>query len=650
MLVINGVVYHQGTAQNYFVLTKDGKAEIRSGNEPLQGNEWQATSMFQLLVKDGKNVNTTPDHSTGNRAPRTAIGIKADGNVVLFVVDADETVVGSTDIQLVVPDVISFKSDELSLGFSETTSLGLVVKYKNLDINYSASDFIWKQSDEKMGTFNTDGTYTTNDGLTVSGTVSVEYIGDSSISASLNMIVGKLPVVIWDFEDVTETGGETGEIKVVPAEEYYTIDQKDVDGKWSSLFYTSNYNRGGVQSAEIVSIDDDEPVRMGTHSLKLNYDFRNCGAVTEGALIGTTDAFTVPGAPTAIGVWVYAPEGTGVLWDGDGTTAGLWLRGYYKDSTGSTCQYDFTFEPKSFGSDKSAWPDEYPGIWWEGWHYCEAKLNGNAPYSILPGMTFRLMFVHATKMGEKTAGSIYFDNFQFVYGTNVDDVDSPYVNEMLINYGDNQQMKLTDGVTVPTNKMGFYIDYADIVNKYTSGVDASTTRMYIDGINVNDNEYYNTHTDHDGRNYVYGVTLKNGWHTLTAYAKDNAGNELKETRRFYVDGSDDLSELPTVELICGETAAMLGGHMNLCLNVSNPSQVDAYSVGVKIDSNFTDYTVTFADGYTGTWKYNKLTKVIQYVRSAGQLAIGSYYIYKGNGIVANWTTQQFDENGYWVND
>lgn len=498
MLVINGVVYHQGTPQNYFVLTKDGKAEIRSGNEPLQGNEWQATSTFQLLVKDGKNVNTTPDHSTGNRAPRTAIGIKADGNVVLFVVDgrqaprsvgmtayelaeamislgcvtavncdgggtstfvseregsgklavqnvpsdgterptlgtlmvvskakpsgvfdhavitpnneyytqgstvsfsaigadnsgasaelpdglvwrlkdscadmgtvdsetgvfvgkngvtgtvtvelvdADETVVGSTDIQLVVPDSISFKSDELSLGFSETTSLGLVVKYKNLDINYSASDFIWKQSDEKMGTFNTDGTYTTNDGLTVSGTVSVEYIGDSSISASLNMIVGKLPVVIWDFEDVTETDGETGEIKVVPAEEYYTIDQKDVDGKWSSLFYTSNYNRGGVQSAEIVSIDDDKPVRMGTHSLKLNYDFRNCGVVTEGALIGTTDAFTVPGAPTAIGVWVYAPEGIGVLWDGDGTTAGLWLRGYYKDSTSSTCQYDFTFEP-----------------------------------------------------------------------------------------------------------------------------------------------------------------------------------------------------------------------------------------------------------------------------------------------------------------
>ena len=43
------------------------------------------------------------------------------------------------------------------------------------------------------------------------------------------------------------------------------------------------------------------------------------------------------------------------------------------------------------------------------------------------------------------------------------------------------------------------------------------------------------------------------------------------------------------------------------------------------------------------------TKYI-YVRSTGQLAVGSYYVYNGNGIVSNWTTQQFDENGYWINN
>ena len=762
MLVINGVVYHQGTAQAYFVLTKDGKAEIRSGNEPLQGNEWQATSTFQFLVQNGKSLYTTPDHANGSRAPRTAIGIKADGSVVLFVVDGrqapssvgmsayelaqtmidlgcvtavncdgggtstfvseragtgtlkiqnnpsdgaerptlgtlmvvskakstgifdhaallpnndlytpgstvqfsaigsdssgskvavpetatwrlsedsaalgtidaanglfvaakgatgnvtvelvyEDEVVGSTSIQLVHPDLLAFNSDEMSLGFSVTNKLGLVVKYKNQDVNYNSSDFTWSQSDDRLGTFNDDGTYTTNDSLTLSGTITVTYIADTTLSATMNMIVGKLPTVIWDFEDVTTVDEGTGETIIIPAEEYYTIDQKDEAGNNTGLLYTSNYNRGGVQSAEIVSIDDNEPVRMGSHSLKLNYDFRNCGAVTEGALIGTSDAFSIPGSPTAIGVWVYAPEGTGIIWGGEGTTAGLWLRGYYKDSTGSTCQYDFTFEPKVFGADESTWPDEYPGIWWEGWHYCEAKLNGNAPYSILPGMTFRLMYVYSTQMGEKSAGSIYFDNFQFVYGTNVDDTDAPYVNVISAQYN-GEQKDIEEGTTIPSNSMGFYFNCIDVENKYTSGVDAATTRIYIDGVNVIGDEYYNTYVDPDGGCYVYNVTLKNGRHSITVSGKDNAGNEFEETRSFIVDGSSDLSDIPDVSFSCAETAAMLGGKMNISLCTTDASDVKSYSFGVKIDRNFPDFTVTFADGYEGTYSYNKLTKLIQ---------------------------------------
>ena len=762
-LVINGIVHHQGTSQASFVLTNDRKAEIRGGSEPLRGNEWQATSTFQILVQNGVNVYTTPDHATGGRAPRTAIGVKADGSVIMFVVDgrqapysvgmtgyelaqtmidlgcvnavncdgggtstfvseragsgelkvrnspsdgverptlgslmvvskakptgvfdhailspnsdlytpassiqftangADSSgapvaipenvtwrlsessaamgaidaatglftgsgtvvgtlgvellhegeVVGITSVKLVHPDKLTFKSDEMSLGFSETCELGLSAKYENVDVHYAPSDLRWSQSDETMGIFNADGTYTTNDGKTVSGTINVTYAADPAITAALTMIVGKLPTIVWDFEDVTTVDETTGETRVIPAEEYYTIDKKDENGNQIGLLTTSNYNRGGVQSAEIVSIDDDEPVRMGSHALKLNYDFRNCGAVTEGALVGTTEEFSIPGAPTALGVWVYAPEGTGIKWNGDGTVSGLWLRGYYKDSTGgSTCQYDFTFEPKLFGPDESTWPDEYPGIWWEGWRYCEAKLNGNAPYSILPGMTFRLMFVHATKMGERTAGAIYFDNFQFVYGTNVDDTDAPYVNQMKAYYG-TEELDITDGVTVPTNSLGFLIDYMDVDNKYTSGIDTTTTRMYIDGINVNDDAYYNTYTDNDGRNYVYGVTLKNGWHTITAYAKDKAGNELRETRRFLIKGDEDLSAVPDVSVDCAETAAMLGGKMNLTLKASDAAEVIGYKLGLKVDKNFTNYTVTFADGYEGTYRYNKLTGVIQ---------------------------------------
>lgn len=47
-----------------------------------------------------------------------------------------------------------------------------------------------------------------------------------------------------------------------------------------------NYGRGGNESTEVVDIASGEPVRFGNHSLKLNYDFSQCGAVTEGACVG----------------------------------------------------------------------------------------------------------------------------------------------------------------------------------------------------------------------------------------------------------------------------------------------------------------------------------------------------------------------------
>ena len=66
-------------------------------------------------------------------------------------------------------------------------------------------------------------------------------------------------------------------------------------------------------SAEIVDIDTGE-VRMGKNALKLSYDFTNSANTTRGAYFGTKDNYEIPGSPTAIGVWVYAPEGIDNFW------------------------------------------------------------------------------------------------------------------------------------------------------------------------------------------------------------------------------------------------------------------------------------------------------------------------------------------------
>lgn len=743
MLVINGKVYHDDTSYsgNYLVIGKDGKASIRPGSQPLDGSEWQAVSALSYIVKDGVNQYPQEDHSIGGRAPRTVLGLKADGTLVMMVNDGRQqpisagmskyelaemmlelgctdvlncdgggsttfitkregsdratvknspsdgterptltglmlvstakpsgefdhaallpsnelytpgtqvqftasgvdsggyvvdlpsdvtyalapeceglgvldgptglfqagedaeglvtvqllrngAVVGSSTIELVKPDDIHFSTSEISLGFHATTDFNIVVKSKGRDVNYKAGDLIWTLSDPRMGTF--DGNlFTSSEGESITGSVTVASKFDPTLTATIQLIVGKLPTLVMDFEDYTDPN--TGE--VIPAKEYYTIGSSASDG---SRFYTSNYRRGGKQSAEIVSIDDEEPVRFGSHALKLNYDFTNCGSVTEGACFGTSSQMDIPGMPTAIGVWVYAPEGVGIQWQGDGSTAGFWLRGYVSDGNGGNQAYDFTFEPKSFGSDQSKWPDEYPGIWWEGWRYLEADLTRfTGPFSIKPGMTFRLMYVYGTKMGTKTAGSLYLDNLQFVYGANVDDVDNPVISSMSAN---NQEF--ADGDVITSSTVNFISRQYDVYNNYTSGLD--TVRMYIDGINTNDNDAYDFRADATcSEAYLSNVTLTNGQHSLTVTVRDKAGNETSQTAYFTVDAPEGDSTAVTVSP--DQAAAVLGQEIRLELR---GDQIRELSAALKLSKLFPEYTVEFSEGYAGSYAYKSFT-------------------------------------------
>ena len=746
MLVINGKVYYEDTnySGNYLVFDREGNVSIRPGSQPLDGSEWQAISGWGYVVKDGVSSFPDEDHSVGSRAPRTCIGIKADGSLVMMVNDGRQApitagmsmnevatmmislgcvdvigcdgggsstfiskregsdkatlknspsdgierptltglmlvstakpsgefdhaaispsneiytpgteiqfsangvdsggcvvdmpeglsyalseesaalgsidaktglfkagsgegivtvqmmkgkdVVGSAEIEIAKPDAIYFGTDEMSLGFSASTEFNLFVRNKNRDINYKVGDLLWSMSNEKLGTFE-GNTFTSSDGDSLSGVITVTSAFDSSITASINLIVGKLPTLVMDFEDYTDP--DTGE--VIPAKEYYTIGKNASDGR----FYTSNYNRGGVQSAEIVSIDDDEPVRFGSHALKLNYDFTNCGAVTEGACFGSSEGMAIPGMPTAIGVWVYAPEGVGIQWQGDGTDAGFWLRGYVADGSGGNQAYDFTFEPKAFGENPDAWPDEYPGVWWEGWRYLEADLTKlTGPFQIKPGMTFRLMYVYGTKMGTKSAGSLYFDNLQFVYGANIDDTDNPIINSIRAN-----EVELLDDAVIETNDVTFETDVYDVVNKYTTGID--TVRMYIDGINTFENENYNFKADPDGsKAYLYNVKLSAGEHSLTVTVRDKGGNETSATRYFTVKSAEAVKPIVSVSAV--EESAILNKTLDVVIRATDAGLKSA-NVSLELSKLFPDYTVSFGEKFEGTSTYKSFTRTL----------------------------------------
>lgn len=526
-----------------------------------------------------------------------------EGVVEVELVRGDE-VVGATSIEVAKPDQILFASDEVSLGFEEQTDFGLQLKNEGRDINFKEGDVIWTMTDSRLGTF-AGNQFTSSDGETLNGDVTATSRFDGGVSGTLHVIVGLLPTLVWDFEDrVDEATGEK-----TPASDYY-VGSADAPG----ILTHSNYGRGGKESVEIVSIDDDEPVRFGSHALKLNFDFTECGEVTEGACVGTTESMAIPGTPTGIGVWVYAPEGVGVEWQGPGTQAGFWLRGYVRDAAGNNMPYDFTLEPKSCTGDQR------PGIYWEGWQYLEADLTSmKAPFSVQPGMTFRLMYVAGTQMGTKTAGSLYFDNLQFVYGTNIDDVDEPVIESIMAN-GE----LLEDGAVLADNTVTFDAMFHDVENKYTSGIDGDTIRMHIDGVNVADNERFSYVVDPDAtRSHVYDVKLPNGSHALTVSLRDEFGNETSRTVRFTVEG-EGIAGAPDMAVAPREDAAVLGESVTLDLTASNAAGLSEATASLKLGRQFGDCQVTFAPGFEGTATYKKLTGVlsIEARRTSGEQDAG----------------------------
>lgn len=98
VLVWNGVVYSDerksdgnSTAQTFLSITRDGEASLHSASEPIPEDAWTAISAnFGWIIKDGVNKHKSVDH-TNNAAPRSIIGIKEDGSLLLFQVDGRQS-------------------------------------------------------------------------------------------------------------------------------------------------------------------------------------------------------------------------------------------------------------------------------------------------------------------------------------------------------------------------------------------------------------------------------------------------------------------------------------------------------------------------------------------------------------------------------
>lgn len=561
-----------------------------------------------------------------------AEAIPSAGTDVTVELVYQDKVVGSSTIELRNPDSLSFSSSAVTLAFGERTDLGLTALWQQREVHLRDSgDLEWTISagrksdgspslDEEgnplyAGAMDGNIFVADEEATDTTSTVTVKSAANPSLTASVEVSVGQMPTVVWDFEDVYDE--ETG--TTIPAEEYYDTENGN------SAFSASNAGAGAITSSCVVSSEDGYPVRMGSHSLRVDYDFTNVSK-TDGAYFGPTYEMIIPGKPTAIGVWMYTPA----------NTRNLWLRGYlygynynedgevaYVQNEDGSYSLDNTYRQQSdqpavvnFTAQSQVEADAlgipyYSDYYPEGWHYYEAPIatysTANGVTTLTPiagdfyvlylGQALRLMVVPGINMGVNENGKgdksyVYFDDFQFVYGSQTNDVNAPEITYAYIAnpQGDIENTTLEDGVTINSSMFQVHAQYVDYTDRFDTGVIPENVHIYIDGNQLEYGSRTGTQdaegnaTQSEGNVQSVDYYVPNGSHVVTIEVGDYAGNYTTQSYTVNVQGA---SEFETVSLVPAEGAVpLLNSDYGLELYASDMSKVESVVFELTLRSEF----------------------------------------------------------------
>lgn len=371
-----------------------------------------------FTVSDASMGTVTATDLSGSSASAVFTSSGKTGDVTVNLVSGGQTV-GSAVLHIQNPDKLAFASDEVNLNYKDVSDLGFKATYQTETVHLQDNDIQWSISDPGAGSFS-GNLFTVTDNVKYSGSPTVTAVrGDLTASVTVN--IGMEPTMIidggdadpWDYSTIGTTVDET------------------FSGIASNAVAVGHYalvGRGGVVKGSVVSDTDEayaDIVRFGHKAVKLEYDWTNING-TDGACLGLGDNLAIDGSPTALGVWVYIPEGVPVPW----------LRAQIATSTDGGNSWTNAYINFSNGSAGAG-----EGLK-SGWQYLEADLTSyaGAKIRVNSGMLFRAMVTTGgigwyTTDGVKLdkselKGYILLDNLCVVYGANNQDVTAPVVSSI----------------------------------------------------------------------------------------------------------------------------------------------------------------------------------------------------------------------------
>lgn len=481
-------------------------------------------------------------------------------------------------------------------------------------------------------------TFVADSDTSLRATVQVALIQNPNITGHVDVVVGMEPYVIMDFED------HVGDEGTVSATDYWTCHVGKSNGAGGNGYLTPEEVRAdriwirdtsgkGVEFLNdgnlVVSADEDENVRFGQYAFKIGFNFggeRNLANPMSADFGFSGDMLLNTLQPTKLGLWINVPSS----FDGDKTQLKAILKGGASTESGpltstahmainedgSTSYFDGQlvgttsyFQYKSYdangvvsGTTLSDWAGK-------GWTWVEADISTlQMPVDMCRAYAIRITSPQNCKKG---SGYIYIDNFQFIYGTNTNDVTRP-VLESITETGSGTVLAGDSSTVLSSGNLTFSAVYSDseLTDKYATGIDQSGIRVLLDGTDYTEQLEIN-----EGSLYLKGVNLRNGSHTLSIRLKDFYGNVTEETRTFRVE--DVQGKRSAIDVLPQPEAPEIGKEYALSIvnNTGEPVTSAEITVDFSTMGNAAKYlekaTVEDSDEYeltlTKTDKQAKIT-------------------------------------------
>ncbi len=552
----------------------------------------------------GINVSVAGTSSTGNAADvpegityevvngTYAGGVFTAGNAI-----GDATItamyngkdVGTVTINVVNPDTISFAQPNMTVPYGKTVPFGIVATKGIHAVKVKESDFTITLSNPAMGAI--DGfsfTACTEEKGIANGTMTAVLNNNTTVTATASITFGKGSEVIMDFEN-----GSLGNLTIGTGYPQYGP--------------TGGNGQNECGKIEIVTSETGK-VHNGNYALAVESDFTQLYETGYHLLNLKNLNLTIPAKAQAVGAWLYIPEIEEL------TTT--WVRFCGTDASGTAVNLNFWANGMMYGTED------------EGWKYFNMDVSG-----VATDLTITHMQIYVSDRDQKATGmyfkdqasvnsrfTFYLDNITVDYSSAVDDREAPVLDSIKYTEVGMAEGAVLDSNTVTSNLLSFFASVKDFEKENATGLDASTAKAYIDGVEV-------------GNTYVAGVIsvsdvlLSDGVHTVSFEICDNMGNKTVRHRQITVNAGSDMTKLSLVPANPDATKILIGSLYWMNLNTTNVDEIETASMALNLNSvsQWELDNIVTAAGFTASYEYDYVTNnaVITITRTGDVEATGA---------------------------